>query len=164
MAICTIALLCANIYIIGSYLFIGSYGGNPANVAAVEYILWGPYWYGFWIFQIGLGVLVPLGILITILTKHDLKRKWMWAARAGALVIIGTAVARLNFIIPSQVTSRSDFDLTPYTNIRLEGNYVPTLPEWAFSAGIIAVFVILFYVTAKKMKLLPIVFTNGETN
>lgn len=163
MAISTIILLFANLYIIGSLLFVSDYGGNPAAVAAVEYILFGPYWYGFWIFQIGLGVLIPLVILARIVLNHNLKHKWLWAASAGTMVIVGTAVARLNFIIPAQAVAREDFLSSPYSGVRFAGEYIPTMPEWAVSVGITALFIVLFYATAKKMKLLPIVFKNGGT-
>jgi molybdopterin-containing oxidoreductase family membrane subunit len=163
MAISTIILLLSILYIIGSVLFVGAYVATPATIAAANYIMFGPYWYGFWIIQIGLGVLVPLIILTKILLQPALSKKPVWAFTVGVLLILGAAVARLNFIIPAQVVVRSDIDATPFFPMeRLVAAYVPSLSEWTLSAGITALFVLLFYVTALKMRLIPIIPGNKE--
>ena len=164
MAISTIMMLLAIIYIIGSVLFVGIYDSTPQTIAAANYIMFGQYWYGFWIVQIGLGVLVPIAILTKILLQPNLAKKPVWGVTAGGLVLLGTAVARLNFIIPAQAVAGTDFMTSGFTDSRHIGTYVPTLPEWALSIGIAALAVLAFYVIAKKMRLMPIHIGNEETH
>lgn len=162
MAISTVLLLLAAMYIIGSVLFVGGYFAPPETTAAANYIMSGPYWYGFWILQIGLGAIVPIIILTRIIFRPALKKKSAWAITAGLLVLLGAAVARLNFIIPAQVVAWADFEATPFTSERLTAAYIPSLAEWALAVGITALFVLLFYVTAKKLRLIPITYKNDE--
>ncbi|MEN8613812.1 NrfD/PsrC family molybdoenzyme membrane anchor subunit [Dehalogenimonas sp. THU2] len=164
MAILTISLLLAIIYIIGSVLFVGAYDTSPANVAAAEYIMFGQYWYGFWIFQIGLGVVVPIGILSMVLLRPGLAKKPVWGVTAGGLVLLGTAIARLNFIIPAQAVAGNEFLTSGIVDSRHVASYVPTLPEWALSAGIAALAVLAFYIAASKLRLIPITIGNEENS
>ena len=156
MAISTVLLLLAGLYIIGSVLLVGGYFAPPETTAAANYIISGPYWYGFWIIQIGLGAIVPIIILTRIIFQPTMNKKPAWAITAGLLVLLGAAVARLNFIIPAQVVAWSDFEATPFTSERLTAAYTPSMAEWTLAIGITALFVLLFYVTAKKMRLIPI--------
>ena len=164
MAISTIMLLVVIVYIIGSVLFVGIYDATPQTIDAANYIMFGQYWWGFWIVQIGLGVLVPIAILIKILFQPGLAKKPVWGVTAGGLVLLGTAVARMNFIIPAQAIAGTDFMASGFTDARHVGSYVPTLPEWALSLGIAALAVLFFYVVAQKMRLIPITIRNEETH
>lgn len=162
MIVSTLTLLVANIYIISSWLFVAFYGGTPDNLSAVEYIMGGQHWYAFWFIQIGLGVIVPIIILAMLLWKPALAKKPIWGFSAGLLVILGTAVARLNFIVPAQIAARIDFTTSPFSGDRFTGSYVPSLPEWALSIGITAAVVLFFYVAATKLKLLPMKLRDEE--
>ncbi|AKG52788.1 molybdopterin oxidoreductase membrane subunit [Dehalogenimonas sp. WBC-2] len=162
MAISTITLLLVIMYIIGSVLFVGFYDATPPSIAAANYIMFGQYWYGFWFVQIGLGVLVPLAILVKILFQPSLAKKPIWGVTAGVLVLLGTAIARMNFIIPAQAVAGTDFMASGIVDSRHIGSYVPTLPEWALSIGIAALGVIAFYIVAKMMRLIPIHIGDEE--
>ncbi|AGG07174.1 molybdopterin oxidoreductase-like protein, membrane subunit [Dehalococcoides mccartyi BTF08] len=163
MAISTIALLLSITYIIGSVLFVGIYDATPPTIEAANYIMFGQYWYGFWIVQIGLGIVVALGALIKVLSKPGLSKKPAWGLTIGVLVLLGAAVARLNFIIPAQIVAGADFLSSPIIDSRYIDSYIPTLPEWALSAGITAAVILAFYIVAKMMKLIPVRIGNEET-
>ncbi|PKH46950.1 molybdopterin oxidoreductase, partial [Dehalococcoides mccartyi] len=75
----------------------------------------------------------------------------------------GAAVARLNFIIPAQIVAGADFLSSPIIDSRYIDSYIPTLPEWALSAGITAAVILAFYIVAKMMKLIPVRIGNEET-
>ena len=113
-----------------------------------RYVLFGPYWYVFWLVHLLLGVLVP----ILLLAKT---RSPVITGVAAALVAVTFFAVRLNLVIPGLVTPElrglEQAYRDPICN-RLTFAYFPSWFEWQVLLGTIAFGVALWYVA---MRLLP---------
>lgn len=92
----TAGFLALDLIFLASELLVGLYGGIPDHVATYRAIMFGPFWYVFWIGQLGLGALVPLVLILYRRTGSSAA----WVGTAGALVVIGILGVRLNIVIP----------------------------------------------------------------
>lgn len=85
----------------------------------------GPYWWSFWIIQLGMGMIFPLIILLS-----PLRKKVGWIFAAAVMTVIGILGVRFNIVVPPLVPPV----IEGYpTNI-----YFPTLTEWAVCAFLVA--------------------------
>jgi protein NrfD len=114
------------------------YPGIPSQTTALHLVLFGPFWWLFWFFQIGLGTILPL---ILLLTHSKTGRR---IGVAGGLLVVSFFGAALNIIIPTQLALDSlERDLVgSFHGPGLTAHYVPTLNEWlitsfAFSLGLL---------------------------
>jgi protein NrfD len=105
-----------------------------------RYVLFGPYWYVFWLVHLLLGVLVPI--------------------LAAALVAVTFFAVRLNLVIPGLVTPElrglEQAYRDPIGN-RLTFAYFPSWFEWQVLLGVVAFGVALWYVA---IRLFPRVFPS----
>jgi len=62
----------------------------------VLFLFTGPYWWLFWIFQIGMGIVFPLAVLFNPKTNKSVK----WVLAACASVVIGVFGERAAIVIP----------------------------------------------------------------
>ena len=108
----------------------------------IKYVLFGPYWYVFWVVHLLLGVIVP----IVLLAKN---RGPVVTGVAAALVAVTFFAVRLNLVIPGLVTPElrglEQAYRDPIGN-RLTFAYFPTWFEWQVLLGAIAFGVALWYV------------------
>ena len=102
------------------------YPGVPAEVTALEIALFGSFWWVFWIVHVGLGMLVPIALL---LTGTQTARRI--GVAAGLLIVTFIAVP-LNIVIPPQlVVGVVEKGLVAaYTGPGLTADYFPTMAEW----------------------------------
>lgn len=102
------------------------YPGVPAQAIALQLMLFSPFWWVFWIFHIGLGVIVPIALLLT--RSRSARRI---GVAAGLLILTFIAVP-LNIVIPPQlVVGVVEQGLViAYTGPGLLADYFPTLAEW----------------------------------
>ncbi|QIK72896.1 polysulfide reductase NrfD [Propioniciclava coleopterorum] len=84
----------------------------------------GPYWWSFWFFQIGMLVAA------LIICMSPLKKRVGWLAAAAMMVIVGILGVRFNIVVPPLVPPV--IDGYP-TNI-----YFPTINEWMVAAFLCA--------------------------
>lgn len=133
LAITTIALQVVKLYFLWADYSQSLYGGLPQNVAAINAVLFGPYWWAFWILQLLLGSLVPLFIL----ALPGVARRPVWAGVAGALVLFGFAVARANIVFPALTVPEIEALQQAFSDPRLQFAYFPSPMEWALSIGIL---------------------------
>ncbi|RMH11667.1 MAG: hypothetical protein D6701_14705, partial [Gemmatimonadetes bacterium] len=99
----------------------------------LKVVLFGQYWYVFWIGHILLGAVIPIVLLL---------RKPPSASRygvAGALIAATFLAVRLNLVIPGQVTPQLHGLESAYVDHRLLFSYVPSLFEWSIIAFVVAV-------------------------
>jgi len=122
-----------------SDLLIGIYGASPAYLASLELVVAGPYWYVFWILQVGLGALIPIAILAS-----PLGRDARWVVPACAAVVIGFIGVRLNIVIPGLTPEEIRGLTNAVFDPRVSSDYFPTAWEWVLSFGIAAVGLVLF--------------------
>lgn len=102
------------------------YPGVPAQVAALRLTLFGPFWWLYWIFHILLGVILPIGLL---LTRTNTARR---IGIAAGLFILTFIAVPLNIIIPPQLAIEivEKKLLLAYQGPGLNAAYLPTLSEW----------------------------------
>ncbi|MHB9075528.1 MAG: NrfD/PsrC family molybdoenzyme membrane anchor subunit [Desulfobaccales bacterium] len=107
-----------------------------------RYVLFGPYWYVFWVVHLLLGVVVP----IVLLAKN---RGPIITGVAATLVAVTFFAVRLNLVIPGLVTPELRGLEQAYSDPignRLTFAYLPTWFEWQVLLGALAFGVALWYV------------------
>lgn len=123
---------------------------SPARDAAM-YMLTGPFSWLFWIFLIGMGVIVPLVILFHPRAKKSIRG----VVIASALIVIGVFVKRYYLVIPGAA-----YPLQYYPG-KIEGvwgalgSFVFAPAEIVLSAGIVAFLGLIFILGLKYLELLP---------
>jgi molybdopterin-containing oxidoreductase family membrane subunit len=88
--------LALDLIFLGSELLVGLYGNVPDHVAVYRSIMFGPFWYVFWIGQLGLGAVAPLYLVLNRRTGSSSG----WVGVASALIVVGIVAVRLNIVIP----------------------------------------------------------------
>jgi protein NrfD len=107
-----------------------------ADAPGLELMLWGPYWWVFWVVHLFIGAIVPLVLL-------SLRRPGLWMAAAG-LVAVAFVSARLNILIPGQALSEIEGLNTAFFNERLVFDYNATLEEYLVALFLVAAAAVLF--------------------
>jgi protein NrfD len=102
------------------------YPGVPAQATALQLTLFGPYWWVYWVFHIGLGVIVPIGLL---LSRTQTARR---IGVAAALLVVTFIAVPLNIVIPPQLAVETVEKglVTAYQGPGLTAGYFPTMSEW----------------------------------
>jgi len=122
-----------------SEILIGLYGHDAGFVASFQLALFGPYWWVFWVIQVGLGLVLPIVILASPLGRDP--RLVMVACTAVVLGFIGV---RLNIVVPGLSVEEIRGLSTAIDDPRINLNYFPSLFEWAIAVGIAGLGFILF--------------------
>lgn len=123
-----------------SEILISSYGGHvPADGAALNLMLHGPYSWVFWVWQLGLGTLIPVAILVAP-TRKDPR----WVGLAGLMIAAGFLGTRLNIVIPELAVEELKGLASAIGNPRLQANYFPSLNEWMVSSGVLGFGLVVF--------------------
>lgn len=148
LAVATVVLHIIKLYFVWADFSQSIYGGVPMNVAAVNAVMFGPYWWAFWILQIGLGTLVPVAILV----RSSLARNGYWAGWAGVLTLVGFAVARANIVFPALTVPELEALQSAFYDPRLQFVYFPSAMEWAVSIGLVGLAVLAFLIGHKWLQ------------
>lgn len=112
---------------------------NPVSHApAIELVLWGPYWWVFWIVHLAVGGIASLACLAS-------RQPRLWAL--GALLVAITFVsARLNVLIPGQAVGEIRGLQEAFQHDRLKYIYHATPMEYLVGFFLVAVGMATFYV------------------
>jgi molybdopterin-containing oxidoreductase family membrane subunit len=117
---------------------------HPHVVETWHIIAFGEMSWSFWWVMVGLGWVFPMVALTS--------RRWRrtpWAmVLAGLSVVVGIVAVRFNIVVPPQI--RPVMEGLPH------GAYFPSLVEWATSAGMIAVGLLLYTLGAELLPLTPL--------
>lgn len=149
LAIITVALQVVKLYFVWADFSQSIYGNVPLNVAAVEEVLFGQYWWAFWILQLLLGSIVPIVVLVQPkLAKHN-----HWAGWMGILVLLGFAVARANIVFPALTIPELEQLVTAFTDKHLQFAYFPSLMEWAVTLGTVGLATLAFLIGSDRLSL-----------
>ncbi len=149
LAIITVALQVVKIYFLWADFSQSIYGNVPLNVAAVKEVLFGQYWWAFWIIQLVLGSLVPIIVLVQPrLAKHN-----GWAGWMGILVLVGFAVARANIVFPALTIPELEELVTAFSDKHLQFAYFPSLMEWAVTIGTVGLATLAFLIGSDRLHL-----------
>jgi protein NrfD len=132
-----------------------------AEYNLITYVLFGPYWYVFWIAHVLFGVVVPVALLT--------RRSPLAQGIGAALVAITFLAVRLNMVIPGLISPElqglEHAYLDPIGN-RLVYSYVPNLFEWQVTAGIVAFGIAAFVLGYRYLRIAPpaqAITEEGET-
>lgn len=107
-------------------LVVTLYPDIPARSEAIRLILFGPYWWSIWIVHLGLGLMVPLALLVFF-------RKRIMALGAAAALIVATFVmVPLNLIIPGLAYPPPELAriAKAFQHFKLSYGYFPSPVEW----------------------------------
>ncbi len=124
---------------------ISLWSGLNVESPAVGLLLFGPYWWSFWIVHLLFGVVVPVALLLT-----RSQRNWIAAA---ALVAVTMLAGRLNVLIPGQSVGEIQGLQDAFFHPRLSYVYNPTLMEYLVCffclALALGIFGLGMYITAR---------------
>ena len=127
------------------------YGVGP-EFELLQKVLFGPFWWVFWILHVLLGTLIPI---VIFLTQRD---KPLWLGVAGGLIAVTFMAVRLNIVVPGLIEPTLRGLEEAYRHERLVFEYVPSLFEWQVVLFICALGFGLFYL---GRKLLPVISVSG---
>jgi molybdopterin-containing oxidoreductase family membrane subunit len=113
---------------------------------AVDFLLFGPYWWVFWIVHLLLGVAAAL-----ILFAFRSPGAW---ALGALLVALGFVGSRMGILIPGQVVGQIPGLQEAFQDIRLSYSYHPTLTEYLVGIFLVAVGMAIFFVGRSLTKAL----------
>lgn len=133
-----LGLLAATIVLEWAEISTALYAGIPAKTASLNLVLFGPFWWVFWFFHVGLGIVVP-ALLLLFLNR----RPWALAA-AGGLLALTAIASKLNLVIPALVVPEFEGLRTAFTGTGLTFNYFPTLAEWLLLVWIVSLSALVF--------------------
>lgn len=108
-------------------------------------VLFGQFWYVFWIFHVLAGMVIPL-LLLWLAPNHP-----RLVGVAGLLVAVSFLSARLNLVIPSQVQPQLQGLLDAYQDARLTFAYMPSFFEWSVLAFAVAVGAALVFLSDRLL-------------
>lgn len=120
----TFSLLFAVIVLEVSEYFTAFYANIPAKTASLKIVLFGEYWWVFWIAHLGLGLFLPL-LLLAFAPQNKVA-----LAVSGALVALTAITTKLNLVIPALVVPEFEGLRTAYVGPGLSLEYFPTTNEW----------------------------------
>ena len=108
------------------------YAGIPAISDVYRLMLFGSYWWVFWVLQIGVGVVLAGALLVAPTGGRPL------GLGLGALAIaIGLAGMKQNVVLPALAIP--EFRTLPeaFVHGRLSVTYFPSPLEWAVAVGVV---------------------------
>lgn len=114
------------------------YGAGP-DAAKVTSLLFGEFWYVFWVIHVLIGTAIPV-VLLSLRPRQPRA-----VGVAGVLVVASFLAVRLNMVIPSLVTPQLKGLERSYQDSRLSFDYVPSLFEWQVLTFVLALGVALLY-------------------
>ena len=147
----TLAFLALDVLLEWAEATIALWGSIPAHVDAYKVLLFGDFWWVFWIVHVLLGVVVPAAILL------------LWPRRVPA---VGTAAfliattflsVRLNIVIPGLAVPELKALESAFRDSRLGFEYFPSAMEWLVTLFVVAVGIAVFYL---GLRMLPIIGAN----
>ena len=135
-----LALLVVDVILQGAEILVAAYGSVPGHVEPLKLIVSGPYWWVFWFWQLGIGIIVPIVLLASRRTRTNAR----WVSLAGLLIAIGFIGVRLNIVIPVMATEEVKGLGRAIASHRISTSYFPSLTEWLLAAGVFGIGFLLF--------------------
>lgn len=114
-------------------------GGIPGHVAGLQLVVSGPYWWVFWAWQIGVGTLAPIALLVLPTKRHA-----GWVSLAALLIAAGLFGMRLNIVIPGLAVEEIKGLSQAVASARTSPQYFPSLQEFLVTLGIGGLGLLLF--------------------
>ncbi len=158
LGLLSVVLLGVKLYFMWADFSQSIYGGVPMNVEAVNQVLFGEYWWAFWLLQILIGSLIP----IVVLTQPKLAKQGKWAGWMGLFLLIGYAVARGLILFPALTIPELEQLTTAFHDLHLSFDYFPSMMEWAVTFGIIGLATLAFLVGLDRLALFSDLQTDSR--
>lgn len=143
----TMALLVFDLLLEWAEISVPLWGGMVHHTEGLKLMLFGPFWWVFWILHLLLGSLVPLWFLIR---WPDNPRR---AGLAGALIAVLFMSVRLNIVIPGLSVPLLPGLEGAIHSPRFAAYYVPNLHEWMVLAFVVSVGGTLFLLAKRRLNL-----------
>lgn len=118
------------------YEFIIPFLSDHNELVTMTIQMSGPYWWTFWVVQLGMGMLIPFAIVIS-----KLKNRPGAVVFASVLTVIGIVAVRFNIVVPPLIP--------PVIEGYPMNDYFPTMNEIAVSICFIAVGVLAYSLIAE---------------
>ncbi|MDZ7614499.1 MAG: NrfD/PsrC family molybdoenzyme membrane anchor subunit [Flavobacteriaceae bacterium] len=134
------------------------YSGVAVEIYPWSQMLFGEYWYTFWIFQMLVGLIFPLYAVLKPSLKNPI-RVYKWA---GFAVALGLFCLRLNIVMPSQANETILGISEANTHWRFSLGYAPSLMEYFLILGGIALFLWLLLLAVKFLPLNNVTTTSNK--
>jgi molybdopterin-containing oxidoreductase family membrane subunit len=122
-----------------SEMLVAFYGGIPGHLQGLRLAIGGPFWWVFWGWQLVLGTLIPV-LLLVFPTRKDPR----WISLAALLVAAGFLGVRLNIVIPGLAAEEIRGLSAAIASARMTTHYVPSATEWLVTIGIVGLGLLLF--------------------
>ncbi len=123
----------------------GLFGSIPSLTDSIEEILFGRYWWAFWVVHILLGSLIPIGLLV-------FKRSSVAAiAVATGLITATFLTVRLNIVLPGLSVEELEGLRGAFSGPGLSFEYLPSLGEWLVFFWAVSLAGLLFLMGTKYL-------------
>jgi molybdopterin-containing oxidoreductase family membrane subunit len=123
------------------------YGQTQEALGVAEQVLFGTYWWAFWILQLGLGVVLPAVVLLLPGTS----RRPIVAGVMGVFALVGLAVGRTSIIFPALAFPEFEGLTEAFTGPHLNLDYQPSLMEWSVTVGVVGLSALAFLIAADRL-------------
>jgi molybdopterin-containing oxidoreductase family membrane subunit len=132
------------------------YGRTPGSTSAFSLLSeYTPYNFGFWIGEIGLGIVVP--VLMFLVPRFN--RNPANLVLGGLLAALGVVINRWNVTVSGLIVPLT---YSPGAGVQLEpGSYAPSLTEWGVVVGVVGYALLAFTLGAW---LLPLFKSRASTS
>jgi molybdopterin-containing oxidoreductase family membrane subunit len=127
------------------------YAAIPAHTESLELVLYGQYWWVFWIIHLLIGSVIPVLMLAFAHKNVGV------VATATALIAVTFLSVRLNIVIPALVVEEVEGLKQAFSGPGLNFTYFPSSMEWLFFIWTVSLAGLLFLI---GYSLLPIVRTK----
>ena len=124
---------------------------TPEHSEGINLLLFGPFWWVFWIFHILLGVIIPV-YLLSKMGKSVVHVGW-----ASGLVAASFLAVRLNIVIPALTFEKIRGSASTFIHTRLSTEYFPSISEFLVGIFIFSFGIGVYYLLNKYFR-----FTNPE--
>ncbi|MGC8514316.1 MAG: NrfD/PsrC family molybdoenzyme membrane anchor subunit [Acidimicrobiales bacterium] len=122
--------------------------GIGRDVGALHSMLYGGGWWVFWLLQVGLGLVVPAGLLLWG------RKSPLAISLAGAVIAVTFIATRIDLVLPGFKTPELPNLQYSYHSGRLLYYYVPTWSEWELIAFMIAFGIALYVLLTRALPVL----------
>jgi len=144
----TLGLLSFDLLLEWAEVSVPWWGGLAEHMAGLKLMLFGPFWWVFWITHLLLGSLLPILLLVRWPDKPKV------AGLAGALVATLFMSVRLNVVIPGLAVPILPGIEEAIRHPRLTTFYVPSLHEWLVLMFVIALGILFFKLALTRFHLI----------
>ncbi len=149
----TLGLLFLDLLLEWAEYSIGMWYALPPESQSMKLVLFGPYWWVFWIVHLLLGAVVPLLLLAFK------GRSVGSVATAGGLIAITFISVRLNIVIPGLAVEELHGLVDAFSGPGLSLNYFPSTSEWLFFIWAVSLAALIFLL---GYNLLPLAGVSKE--